>query len=228
MFTDKNAQQCKNKLANLTKKYKNAKDKLRSTGYGRGGDEADHEKPAREITDDVEELLPKNFKDLDETMGHRQAVDPRHVLESSMPEVVESGSEEIERELLEKEALDDEILSAAERQTRTGSGSSGECSAQASHNSSDDELFSTTSESVKSRKRTSTPKAKKEAAKKSSKKRPEAPLERTNPLYCPSLSEHKRGMADAERQSRREQQKFSMDALAMLGNILKDVAKGRE
>ena len=100
-----------------------------------------------------------------------QAVDPRHVLESSMPEVVESGSEEIERELLEKEALDDEILSAAERQTRTGSGSSGECSAQASHNSSDDELFSTTSESVKSRKRTSTLEAKKEAAKKSSKKK---------------------------------------------------------
>ena len=111
-------------MANLTKKYKNAKDKLRSTGYGRGGDEADHEKPAREMTDDMEEP--------------RQVVDPRHVLESSMPPCLESESEEIERELLEKEALDDEILSAAERQTRTGSGSSGECSAQASHNSSDD------------------------------------------------------------------------------------------
>lgn len=35
-------------------------------------------------------------------------------------------------------------------------------------------------------------------------------------------------MAEAERESRREQQKFSMDALKMLGNILKDVANGKE
>lgn len=35
-------------------------------------------------------------------------------------------------------------------------------------------------------------------------------------------------MAEAERESRGEQQKFSMDALKMLGNILKDVANGKE
>ena len=35
-------------------------------------------------------------------------------------------------------------------------------------------------------------------------------------------------IAEAEKESQREQQKFSMDALAMLGNILKDVAKGKE
>ena len=35
-------------------------------------------------------------------------------------------------------------------------------------------------------------------------------------------------MAEAEKESRREQQKFSMDALKMLGNILKDVANGKE
>ena len=34
-------------------------------------------------------------------------------------------------------------------------------------------------------------------------------------------------MAKAERESR-QQQKFSMDALAMLGNIPKDVTKGKE
>ena len=33
-------------------------------------------------------------------------------------------------------------------------------------------------------------------------------------------------MAEAEREYRKDQQKFSMDALAMLGNILKDVSKG--
>ena len=36
-------------------------------------------------------------------------------------------------------------------------------------------------------------------------------------------------MAEAEREeSRREQQKFSMDALKMFGNILKEVANGKE
>ena len=35
-------------------------------------------------------------------------------------------------------------------------------------------------------------------------------------------------MAEAEREYRKDQQKFSMDALAMLGNILKDVSKENE
>ena len=35
-------------------------------------------------------------------------------------------------------------------------------------------------------------------------------------------------MAEAERGSRQQQEKFSMDELAMLGNILKDVTKGKE
>lgn len=35
-------------------------------------------------------------------------------------------------------------------------------------------------------------------------------------------------MAKAERESRQQQQKFSTDALAMLGNIPKDVTKGKE
>ena len=35
-------------------------------------------------------------------------------------------------------------------------------------------------------------------------------------------------MAEAEREYQKDQQKFSMDALAMLGNILKDVSEGNE
>ena len=34
--------------------------------------------------------------------------------------------------------------------------------------------------------------------------------------------------AEAERKYRKDQQKFSMDSLAMLGNILKDVSKGNK
>ena len=35
-------------------------------------------------------------------------------------------------------------------------------------------------------------------------------------------------MVEAKREHRKDQQKFSMDALAMLGNILKDVSKENE
>ena len=42
--SEKSAQQCKNKMANLIKKYKTVKDKLKTTGYGKGGDDEDEDK----------------------------------------------------------------------------------------------------------------------------------------------------------------------------------------
>ena len=54
---NKSAQQCKNKMANLKKKYKAVKDKLRTTGYGKGGDEElDKE------TESESDLIPRHFK----------------------------------------------------------------------------------------------------------------------------------------------------------------------
>ena len=61
--SEKSAQQCKNKMANLTKKYKTVKDKLRTTGYGKGGDDEDKE------TESETELIPKNFNDIDNILG---------------------------------------------------------------------------------------------------------------------------------------------------------------
>ena len=69
------AQQCKNKKRNLTKKYKTTKDKLWTTGYGKGRDvEGDNE------AEGVLELVPKHYQDLDEIFGNREAINPRHVL----------------------------------------------------------------------------------------------------------------------------------------------------
>ena len=42
-------------LANLTKKYKNTKDKLQSTGYGRGGDV-----PSDNESEESEDIIPKH------------------------------------------------------------------------------------------------------------------------------------------------------------------------
>jgi len=56
--SNKSAQQCKNKMANLTRKYKTIKYKLRTTGYGKGrDDELDKE------TESETDLTPKNFNE---------------------------------------------------------------------------------------------------------------------------------------------------------------------
>ena len=105
--SEKSAQQCKNKMANLTKKYKTVKDKLRTTGYGKGGDDEHEDKETESGTG----LIPRNFHDMDNILGHREAVNPKHVLESSSQHV--DSSPEIDQDLLEKEALDEEMWAAA-------------------------------------------------------------------------------------------------------------------
>lgn len=97
---EKSAQQFKNKMANLTKKYKTVKDKLRTTGYGKGGDD-EHE---HKETESGAELIPRNFHDMDDILGNREAVNPKHVLESSSQHV--DSSPEIDQDLLETETLD--------------------------------------------------------------------------------------------------------------------------
>ena len=64
--SEKSAQQCKNKMANLTKKYKTVKDKLRTTGYGKGGDDEHEDKETESGTG----LIPRNFHDMDNILGH--------------------------------------------------------------------------------------------------------------------------------------------------------------
>ena len=237
--SNKSAQQCKNKMANLTKEYKAVKDKLRTTGYGKGGDdELDKE------TESESDLIPRHFNDMDDILGNREAVNPKHVLESSS--YVESSPEN-DCDLLEKEALDGEILSAAhaqkERDTPGPSGEGTYC-ADASDDEDDALAFSRSlffkNKSGKRKPRTSTPNTKSREREKPAKKNVSKKAKRTTGAEEQStvLSFLERAqerdeaflerMAEAEKESRREQQKFSMDALAMLENTLKDVAKGKE
>lgn len=110
-------------MANLTKTYKTVKDKLRTTGYGKGGDDEHEDKETESGTG----LIPRNFHDMDNILGHREAVNPKHVLESSSQHV--DSSTEIDQDLLEKEALDEEMWAAAraqkERDTPGTSGADG-------------------------------------------------------------------------------------------------------
>lgn len=64
---EKTPKQYKDKLANLTKKYKTVKDKLRSTGFGKGG-EPDEDADLNEQSD-PKEVIPQNFHDMDEVLG---------------------------------------------------------------------------------------------------------------------------------------------------------------
>ena len=74
MSCEKTQKQCKDKLANLTKKYKTVKEKLRSTGFGKGGD-PDEDADFNEQSD-PKEFIPQNFYDVDEVLGGRESVDP--------------------------------------------------------------------------------------------------------------------------------------------------------
>lgn len=232
--SNKSAQQCKNKMVNLTKKYKTVKDKLITTGYGKGGDD--------ELDKETEtDLLPKHFNDMDDILGNREAVNPKHVLESSS--YVES-SPESDHDFLEKGALDEEILSTARAQKkRDAHGPSGERTDCADDSDDENEALAFSkslffkNKSGK-RKRTSTPNAKSRAGEKPAKKNVSkkgkgatGAAEQSTVLSFLERAQKRdeafmERMAEAEKESRREQQKFSMDALAMLGNILKDVSKG--
>lgn len=70
-------------MANLTKKFKTIEDELRMTGYGKGGDEEHEDKESESGA----ELIPRNFHDMDNILGNREAVNPKHVLESSSQHV---------------------------------------------------------------------------------------------------------------------------------------------
>lgn len=69
-----------NKMSNHTKKCKTTKDKLRTTGYGKGRDVEGDNKAESDL-----EFVPKHYQDIDEILGNREAINPRHVLESNLP-----------------------------------------------------------------------------------------------------------------------------------------------
>ena len=241
--SDKTAQQCKNKMSNLTKKYKTTKDKLRSTGYGKGKDvEGDNE--AGDL-----ELMPKHYQDMDEILGNREAINPHHVLESSSP-IEAQGSPQIDQDIREKEIWDEEVCAAVSAQKRKLvqsddlPGPSGEVGT--SDSEEDESLAFAKSLFFKNKgkqgKRTSTPKStpkntpkSRKYGKKAARKKTKATAIADEPTVLSFMERAQERdeafmerMAEAERESRREQQKFSMDALKMLGNILKDVANGKE
>ena len=97
---EKTPKQCKNKFANLTKKYKTIKDNLRSICFGKGG-EPDEDADFNEQRG-PKEFIPQNFYDMDEVLGERQSVDPQHVLERS--------NVALKQDVVEESALDNETF----------------------------------------------------------------------------------------------------------------------
>ena len=114
--SDKTAQQCKNKMSNLTKKYKTTKDKLtphiRTTGYGKGSDDEGDKEAEDELA-----FVPKHYQDMYEILGKREAINPRHVLESSSP-IEAQSSPQIDQGICDKEIFDEEVSAAASAQNR--------------------------------------------------------------------------------------------------------------
>ena len=177
---------------------------------------------------------------MDNMLGNREAVNLKHALESSTQHV--DSSPEIDQDLLEKEALDEEMWAAAraqkERDTPGTSGADGSKEEDADLAFAKSLFFKNKSGKRKGPS-TSTPNPKSravESAKKNPRKKTKGGAgaeEQSAVLSFLERAQEKdeafmERMAEAERVSRQQQQTFSMDALAMLGNILKDVTKGKE
>ena len=190
--------------------------------------------------------MPKHYQDMDEILGNREAIDPRHVLENSSPIKVQS-SPQIDQDIRDKEIFDEEVSAAVSAQKRKLvqsddlPGPSGEVFT--SDSEEDESLTFAKSLFFKNKgkkgKCTSTPKStpkntpkSRKDVKKAARKKAKVADEPTVLSFMERAQERDEAfmerMAEAERESRREQQKFSMDALKMLGNILKDVANGKE
>ena len=114
----------------MTKKYKTVKDKLRSTGFGKGGDpdeDADFNGQS-----DPKEFIPQTFYDMDEVLGERESVDPQHVLQSS--------DVALNQDEVGKSALDNEIFEASKKvRSEASSGTSNIPRSQSPNSDSNDD-----------------------------------------------------------------------------------------
>ena len=73
--------------------------------------------PSDNESEESEEIILKHFNDMDEILGKRESINPRHVLESShVPNSESPEMSELEHNILEKDALDEEICQAAQKQ----------------------------------------------------------------------------------------------------------------
>ena len=226
--------------------------------------------PSHNESEESEEIILKHFNDMDEILGKRESIDPRHMFESShVPNSESPEMSELERDILKKDALDEEICQAAQKQ-RQGTAQNvsppSECTVPSDGDESNKDQSLAFAESLFFK---SKGKNKKPLASTPVLKRHEADVEKKLPrkhaadaAERPSKKGTKKGtkkkgkagssgvdeptlisflersqerdeafmerVAEAEREYRKDQQKFSMAALAMLGNILKDVSKGNE
>ena len=219
--------------------------------------------PSYNENEESEEIILKHFNDMDEILGKRESINSCHVPKSShVPDSESPEMSELERDILEKDALDEEICQAAQKQ-RQGTAQNvsppSECTVPSDGDESNKDQSLAFAESLFFK---SKGKNKKPLASTLVLKRREADVEKKLPRkHAADAAERpskkgteKKGkarssgvdeptlisflersqerdeafmeqMAEAEREYRKDQQKFSMDALAMLGNILKDISE---
>ena len=73
--------------------------------------------PSNNESEESEDIIPKHFNDMDEILGKRESINPCHVLKSSdVPDSESREMSELEGDILEKDALDEEICRAAQKQ----------------------------------------------------------------------------------------------------------------
>jgi len=70
-----------------------------------------------EESEKSEDIIPKHCNDMDEILGKRESINQHHVLECfHVPDSESPEMSELEQDILEKDALDEEVCRAAQKQ----------------------------------------------------------------------------------------------------------------
>jgi len=175
---------------------------------------------------------------MDEVLGGRESVDPQHLLESS--------DVALNQDEVEKSALDNEIFEASKRvRSEASSGTNNISRSQLPNSDSDDDDIAF-SRSLYFQSKSSSGVKRKEAAPKCAKTNNKCKKGKGASTDSAQLQDETNAtlsflkqsqekdehfmakMMEMEQEARETQQKFSLDAISMLGNILKDVAMAKE
>lgn len=170
----KSVKQCRDKVTTLTKKYKNPRDKLRTTKHDEGGYNADDDDSGSlGLAKTEERLITNHLNNMGEILGGREAVNSRYVLESSTATILDvDSSPELDEEDKKKEALDEEFFNASKMQEfRASQNISTACVANAADFTDDEEPMVAKKVPVVNKWRIQTSRAGKELTENSSKKK---------------------------------------------------------
>ena len=212
--SEKCAKKCKTKISNLKKKYKKRRDLLSSTGHGKRNDDQSAEEASDAEKDDKSDssLIPKCFQEMNEIFGCRDSVAPTMESDAGGP----------------YHSVDD-TSPCPSTSTPINTSSRDVYDDMDTEEKKELPFSSVATNGKKSMKRGAdkgkAPKAKKQLKKTTKTDDHESTMMMFFEQAQDKDQQFRIKVLEMEKKQNEAQQKFAMDALAMLRNIIKDIAK---